>query len=148
MDQQLSGVSSHDFYLAVNSVALNPIRVDSDEVTYNLHILLRFELEKALFEGSLAVSDLPEEWNRLSEQIVGLRPRNDSEEFCKDVHWSGAAFGYFPSYRLGNLLAAQLWYALLEQVPSVPEEMAKGNFSPPWLAANERSPTWSSTVRS
>ena len=82
-DQQLSGVSSHDFYLAVNSVALNPIRVDSDEVTYNLHILLRFELEKALFDGSLAVSDLPEEWNRLSEQIVGLRPRNDSEEFCK-----------------------------------------------------------------
>ena len=137
-DQQLSGVSSHDFYLAVNSVALNPIRVDSDEVTYNLHILLRFELEKALFDGSLAVSDLPEEWNRLSEQIVGLRPRNDSEGVLQDVHWSGAAFGYFPSYCLGNLLAAQLWYALLEQVPSVPEEMAKGNFSPvlDWLRTN------------
>ena len=138
LDQQLSGVSSHDFYLAVNSVALNPIRVDSDEVTYNLHILLRFELEKALFEGSLAVSDLPEEWNRLSEQIVGLRPRNDSEGVLQDVHWSGAAFGYFPSYCLGNLLAAQLWYALLEQVPIVPEEMAKGNFSPvlDWLRTN------------
>lgn len=136
--EQLARVSSEDLYLAVNAVSLNPIRVDSDEVTYNLHILLRFELEKALFDGDLAVADLPGEWNRRSEAVVGLRPRNDAEGVLQDVHWSGAAFGYFPSYCLGNLLAAQLWYAMLEQVPGVPEQMGQGNFSPVlhWLREN------------
>ena len=136
--EQLAGISSETLYLAVNSVSLNPIRVDSDEVTYNLHILLRFELEKALFDGDIAVADLPAEWNRLSEKVVGLRPRDDAEGVLQDVHWSGAAFGYFPSYCLGNLLSAQLWYALLEQVPSVPGEMAQGNFAPvlDWLREN------------
>ena len=133
--EQLAGVSSQELYLAVNAVTLNPIRVDSDEVTYNLHIVLRFELEKALFDGNLSVMDLPSEWNRLSEEILGLRPGKDSEGVLQDVHWSGAAFGYFPSYCLGNLLAAQLWYALQEQVPEVLPEITQGNFVPvlEWL---------------
>jgi len=135
---QLARISSDELYLAVNSVTLNPIRVDSDEVTYNLHIIMRFELEKALFEGSLPVADLPGEWNRLSNEIVGLCPENDSQGVLQDVHWSGAAFGYFPSYCLGNLLAAQLWYALLEQTPNVLQEVQAGNFVPilHWLREN------------
>ena len=135
---QLAEVSSDNLYLAINSVSLNPIRVDSDEVTYNLHILLRFRIEKALFDGSLPVKDLPGEWNRLSKEIIGLEPQNDSEGILQDVHWSGAAFGYFPSYCLGNLLAAQLWYKMLEAKPTIPDEMAKGDFGTilEWLRKN------------
>jgi len=135
---QLAEVSGDNLYLAINSVSLNPIRVDSDEVTYNLHILLRFRIEKALFDGSLAVKDLPGEWNRLSKEIIGLEPQNDAEGVLQDVHWSGAAFGYFPSYCLGNLLAAQLWYKLLEEKPSILEEVTVGNFDTilDWLRAN------------
>lgn len=126
---QLAEVSSDDLYLAINSVSLNPIRVDSDEVTYNLHILLRFRIEKALFDGSLAVKDLPGEWNRLSKEIIGLEPKNNAEGVLQDVHWSGAAFGYFPSYCLGNLLAAQLWYKMLEENPTILDEISEGNFT-------------------
>jgi carboxypeptidase Taq len=126
---ELAGISSDDLYLAINAVHLNPIRVDSDEVTYNLHILLRFELEKALFDGSLTVRDLPGEWGRLSEAIVGLRPKNDAEGVLQDIHWSGGAFGYFPSYCLGNMMAAQLWYKVLEQMPDLEEDFASGDFS-------------------
>jgi carboxypeptidase Taq len=135
---QLREISSEGLYLAINSVSLNPIRVDSDEVTYNLHILLRFRIEKALFDGSLLVKDLPGEWNRLSKDIIGLDPANDKEGVLQDVHWSGAAFGYFPSYCLGNLLAAQLWYTLLDQVGDVPGNMAKGEFGNilGWLREN------------
>ena len=136
--EQLQDISSEGLYLAVNSVSLNPIRVDSDEVTYNLHILLRFRIEKALFDGTLAVKDLPGEWNRLSKEIIGLDPANDREGVLQDVHWSGAAFGYFPSYCLGNLLAAQVWYTLLDQVPGIPEDMAQGEFGKilDWLQEN------------
>lgn len=132
---QLAGVSSENLYLAINSVQLNPIRVDSDEVTYNLHILLRFELEKALFEGDLAVDDLPTEWNRLSHEIVGLRPQNDAQGVLQDVHWSGGAFGYFPSYCLGNMMAAQLWYSVTEEIPRLENTFGEGNFEPllQWL---------------
>lgn len=126
--EQLKDVSSDQLYLAINDVRLNPIRVDSDEVTYNLHILLRFEIEKALFQGELAIADLPAAWNRLSQEIIGLTPKNDAEGVLQDVHWSGGAFGYFPSYCLGNMLAAQLWYAAREQLPELEEQLAKGNY--------------------
>ena len=127
---QLSGISSDELYLAINAVRLNPIRVDSDEVTYNLHIILRFELEKALFLGDLKVRDLPGEWNRLSKEIVGLEPKNDAEGVLQDVHWSGAAFGYFPSYCLGNMMAAQLWYAVAEELPDLENDFERGDFAP------------------
>jgi carboxypeptidase Taq len=135
---QLQEVSSKDLYLAINSVALNPIRVDSDEVTYNLHIILRFKIERMLFDGSISIDELPHEWNRLSKIIVGIDPQNDAQGVLQDVHWSGAAFGYFPSYTLGNLLAAQLWYTILKELPSTLEDIKKGNFSQilEWLRAN------------
>jgi carboxypeptidase Taq len=125
---QLAKVSPDELYLAVNAVSLNPIRVDSDEVTYNLHIILRFELEKRLFRGELAVKDLPEAWVSLSEELMGYTPKDDAEGVLQDVHWSGGMFGYFPSYCLGNMLAAQLWYTANEVLPELEEQFAEGNF--------------------
>ena len=126
--EQLADLSSDELYLAVNAVTLCPIRVDSDEVTYNLHIILRFELEKRLIGGELAVEDLPAEWNRLSQEIIGLTPSSDKEGVLQDVHWSGGMFGYFPSYCLGNMIAAQLWYQVLEEIPDLPSDFAEGKF--------------------
>ena len=126
---QLEGVSSEDLYRAINRVAISPIRVDADEVTYNLHIMLRFELEKRLFDGSLAVADLPEAWNEASTRILGYTPKSNREGCLQDVHWSEGYFGYFPSYCLGNLLAAQLWYRLRDDLPDLDSRMATGDFS-------------------
>jgi carboxypeptidase Taq len=125
---QLADLSSDDLYLAINAVTLCPIRVDSDEVTYNLHIILRFELEKKLIGGDLSVDDLPAEWNRLSQEIIGLTPTSDKEGVLQDVHWSGGMFGYFPSYCLGNMIAAQLWNKVLEEIPDLPNDFAEGHF--------------------
>ncbi len=135
---QLENVSSDALYLAINSVSRNPIRVDSDEVTYNLHIIIRFELEQRLFDGSLSANDLPEAWNALYKELLDITPRNDAEGVLQDVHWSGGAFGYFPSYCLGNLLAAQLWYAALEQLPELEADFERGEFTRllEWLRTN------------
>ena len=126
--EQLANISSDDLYLAINSVSRNPIRVDSDEVTYNLHIIIRFEIEKALFDGTLAVKDLPEFWNEQYKTLLGITPKNDAEGVLQDIHWSGGAFGYFPSYCLGNMLAAQLWYAALDQIDGLEDKIADGDF--------------------
>ncbi len=126
--EQLAGLSSDDLYLAVNAVTLCPIRVDSDEVTYNLHIILRFELEKKLFNGELAVDELPETWDRMSQEIIGLTPKSDKEGVLQDVHWSGGMLGYFPSYCLGNMIAAQLWYTVLGEIPDLQKDFSAGNF--------------------
>ncbi len=126
---QLSGISEKEFYLAINEVTLNPIRVNSDEVTYNLHIILRFELEKRLIAGELNVKDLPSEWNRLSLDIIGLKPKNDNEGVLQDIHWSSGSFGYFPSYCLGNMLAAQFWYSALREIPDLEKDFRRGDFS-------------------
>lgn len=126
---QLAGVSSADLLAAINEVRPGPIRVDADEVTYNLHILMRFELEKALFDGRLAVADLPREWTRLSEELLGITPADDAHGVLQDIHWSGGAFGYFPSYALGNMIAAQLWYRALESLPGLRDDFARGEFA-------------------
>ncbi len=138
---QLANVTSRELFMAINSVKLLPIRVDSDEVTYNLHIILRFELEKKLFSGELAVNDLPEAWSDSSEEIIGIRPKTVVEGCLQDVHWSGGAFGYFPSYCLGNMIAAQLWYAVKEFHPDIEEDFAKGEFGRlvKWLRENVHS---------
>ena len=135
---QLQGVSGEELYHAINSVSINPIRVDSDEVTYNLHILLRFKIEKMLFDGSIDVHKLPEEWNRLSKKMLGIDIKSDKEGVLQDVHWSGGAFGYFPSYCLGNLLAAQLWNTLLNQLPTTFSDFIYGDFTKvlSWLREN------------
>jgi carboxypeptidase Taq len=129
--EQLKAVSSEDLYLAINAVEPTLIRVDADEVTYNLHIVLRFELEKQLFAGTLAVRDLPRAWNAASQALLGLTPGNDREGVLQDVHWSDGAFGYFPSYCIGNMMAAQLWYRALALRPQLEEEFARGEFA--WL---------------
>jgi carboxypeptidase Taq len=129
--EQLKTVSSDALYLAINAVEPTLIRVDADEVTYNLHVVLRFELEKKLFAGTLAVRDLPQAWNAASHALLGLTPANDCEGVLQDVHWSDGAFGYFPSYCIGNMMAAQLWYRALALRPQMEEEFARGDFT--WL---------------
>lgn len=126
---QTAAVSADELYLAVNAVAPTLIRVDADEVTYNLHVILRFELEKKLFSGELAVADLPAAWRTSSRELLGLEPSNDREGVLQDVHWSGGAFGYFPSYCLGNMMASQLWYRALADLPGLEENFAAGDFS-------------------
>ena len=126
---QLAAVSSDKLYLAVNEVAPTLIRVDSDEVHYNLHILLRFELERRLFAGELAVADLPAAWNALSEKLLGLTPTSDRFGVLQDVHWSSGAFGYFPSYCLGNMIAAQLWFTVRQVYPELDVDFEKGDFT-------------------
>jgi carboxypeptidase Taq len=128
---QTNGVTSDELYLAINAVEPTLIRVDADEVTYNLHIILRFELEQRLFSGDLAVRDLPEAWKEASRELLGLVPANDREGVLQDVHWSDGAFGYFPSYCLGNMMAAQLWYRALQERPTLEEDFSRGDFS--WL---------------
>ncbi|HEY0968922.1 MAG TPA: carboxypeptidase M32 [Opitutaceae bacterium] len=126
---QLAGVSSEDLYLAINAVEPTLIRVESDEIHYNLHILLRFDIERRLFSGELAVADLPAAWNALSKELLGLTPANDREGVLQDVHWSGGAFGYFPSYCLGNMIAAQLWTTVRKELPTPEDDFARGDFS-------------------
>jgi carboxypeptidase Taq len=124
-------LSSDDLYLAVNAVEPTLIRVDADEVTYNLHIILRFEIEQRLFSGDLAVRDLPATWRAASRELLGLEPTSDREGVLQDVHWSDGAFGYFPSYCVGNMIAAQLWYHVLKLRPDLEGDFARGDFS--WL---------------
>lgn len=128
--EALRNINSDTLYRLINAVELNPIRVDSDEVTYNLHIILRFELEKELFEGTLEVKNLREAWNEKSKKILQLTPKSDKEGILQDVHWSGAAFGYFPSYTIGNMIAAQLWESVKKTIPSLESEFEKGDFTP------------------
>ncbi|MGH7947301.1 MAG: carboxypeptidase M32 [Opitutaceae bacterium] len=129
--RQTKAVSSDELFLAVNAVEPTLIRVDADEVTYNLHIILRFELEKKLFTGELAIRDLPQAWRSASRELIGLEPGTDRDGVLQDVHWSDGAFGYFPSYCLGNLIAAQLWARVREVHPLIEDDFERGKFG--WL---------------
>jgi carboxypeptidase Taq len=126
---QLEGISSEQLYREINAVRPTLIRVDSDEVHYNLHIILRFEIEQALFAGDLAVADLPTAWNDACETLLGQRPTHDAEGVLQDVHWSGGSFGYFPSYCLGNMIAAQNWATAHGTLPGLEDDFARGDFS-------------------
>ncbi|MDD6213427.1 MAG: carboxypeptidase M32 [Clostridiales bacterium] len=105
-------VERKEFIRAINKPKPELIRVESDEISYFLHILVRYELEKALFAGDLKVKDLPEAWNDRMEEYLGIRPKNDREGVLQDIHWAQGSFGYFPSYALGNAFAAQIYYTL------------------------------------
>jgi len=100
-------------------------------VTYNLHIVLRFELERRLLAGEMAVGELPAAWRALSRELLGLEPASDREGVLQDVHWSDGAFGYFPSYCLGNMIAAQLWQRIVGLRPDIEDDFARGDFT--WL---------------
>ncbi len=125
---QLRGVGLEKFYKAVNKVAPSLIRVEADEATYNLHIMLRFEIEMKLMEGSLEAADLPCEWNSRMKEFLGVEPPDDASGVLQDVHWSMGAFGYFPTYALGNLIAAQIWEKAIAEAPEIPERISKGEF--------------------
>jgi carboxypeptidase Taq len=124
-----------DVYRGVNSVHRSLIRVESDETTYNLHIVLRFELELALVEGTLAVGDLPHAWNDGIDRLLGLDVPDDAQGVLQDVHWGAGLIGYFPTYTLGNLMAAQLWETLRSDLPEIDAQIERGDFAPlrDWL---------------
>jgi carboxypeptidase Taq len=125
-------------YQAANRIHPGLIRIKADEVTYNLHIIVRFELEVMLFDGKLAVRDLPEAWNERYRQYLGVTPRNHAEGVLQDVHWSSGAIGYFPSYTLGNLYAASLGKVLETRMPDLWDRVGKGDLLPirEWLREN------------
>lgn len=123
---QLDGVTVEQFYRAINKVQPSFIRVEADELTYNLHIILRFELEQAMLNGSLTAVDLPGAWAEKMEALLGVVPPNDREGCLQDVHWSGISFGYFPTYALGNLYAAQLLATAKAQDGAIGEGLAHG----------------------
>jgi carboxypeptidase Taq len=126
--RQMEGVDADAFYRAVNRARPSLIRVDADEVSYGLHIILRFELEKKLFAGDLAVKDLPGAWRKGMKDLLGLEPETDAQGVLQDVHWSMGSFGYFPSYALGNLYGLQIWKKLRRDLPDVEKAIARGDF--------------------
>lgn len=125
-------------YRSVNQVRLSLIRIEADETTYNLHIALRFELELALVEGRLPVRDLPDAWNEATHRLLGLDTPSVLEGVLQDIHWGAGMIGYFPTYTIGNLMAAQLWQALRVDVPEIDAQIAAGDFGPlgEWLRDN------------
>ena len=134
----LSDVSIDQFYAAINHVTPSLIRVEADEATYNLHIIIRFQLEQELIEGSLSVDDLPEAWNAKYQDSLGVAPPDNSDGVLQDVHWSAGLIGYFPTYSLGNLYASQLFSAAGEQLGDLDALFASGDFAPlkDWLNTN------------
>jgi len=135
---RLNGCSPEDLYRAVNRVEPSLIRVEADECTYNLHVVLRFEIETALIEGTLKVADVPEAWNAKMKQYLGLDVPDDAHGCLQDIHWSHGSMGYFPTYALGNLYAAQLFEKIEADLPALWADVASGSFSPllGWLRAN------------
>ena len=134
----LADVTMEDFHFAVNAVKPGFIRVDADEVTYNLHVMLRFEIEQAIINDGLPVEEIPARWNALFKDYLGLDVPDDSKGVLQDVHWSHGMFGYFPTYALGNLYGAQFFAQARQDIPDLEEEFARGNFLPllDWLRQN------------
>lgn len=127
---QLADADPETMYRAVNKVqSPSPIRVEADEVNYNLHIFLRFELERALIAGDLSVADLPAAWNEKTKEYLGFTPQDDAQGVLQDVHWSAGLFGYFPTYSLGTVLSVQLYNEAIKDAPDIPEEIARGEFA-------------------
>lgn len=136
--EQLSDQDVESFYRAVNKVEPSLIRMDADEVTYNLHIMLRFEIENMLVEEKLRVADVPEVWNAKTKEYLGLVPPNDADGVLQDIHWSLASLGYFPTYSLGNLFSVQLFDRAKQDVPDVMHQIERGEFAGllGWLREN------------
>jgi carboxypeptidase Taq len=135
---QLKNVSLDLFYAAINTVTPSFIRVEADEVTYTLHIILRFEIEKMVIEGALKVKDIPHVWNQKMQELLGITPPNDALGCLQDIHWSLGSMGYFPTYALGNLYAAQFFEKFAHDIPDWETKVAQGNLSfiTEWLKKN------------
>ena len=134
----IGDVHIDDFYAAVNDVRPSWIRVEADEVTYNLHIMLRFQLEQALIGGDLQVADVPGVWNETFTEFFGMTSTNDSIGCLQDVHWSAGLFGYFPTYSLGNMYASQFFEKADADLGGLSSMFARGEFQPlkEWLNKN------------
>ena len=135
---QFGPVSADAFHRAVNKVQPSLIRVEADEATYGLHIILRFELERAMIAGSVALEDLPEAWNARMREYLGVAVPSDAEGVLQDVHWSGGDIGYFATYALGNLIGAQLWERARRDLPDLDAQLAAGDGSAlrSWLGSH------------
>jgi carboxypeptidase Taq len=133
--EALSSVTVDDFYAAINDVRPSFIRVEADEVTYNLHIMLRFEIEQAMLAGDLQTPDVPGVWNETFQKLFGLTPPHDSFGCLQDIHWSAGLFGYFPTYALGNMYAAQFFETADQALGGLSAQFARGEFAPlkKWL---------------
>jgi carboxypeptidase Taq len=139
---QLSSISLEDFYKGINKTQPSLIRVEADEATYNLHIMLRLELEIAIIEGKIQVKDLPQAWNEKMQEYLGVIPPDDATGVLQDVHWSWGYFGYFSTYALGNLISAQLWETLERDIPAIAGQISLGKFDDllDWLRKNVHRP--------
>ncbi len=136
--ESLGETDLKDFYRAINDSRPSEIRVESDELTYNLHILLRFELEIALLEESISVADIPAAWNAKMEEYLGITPENDAMGALQDVHWSASLFGYFPTYTIGNVLSVQFFDTAVKERPEIEAGIGRGEFGVlrEWLREN------------
>jgi carboxypeptidase Taq len=139
----LAGICLNDFIHAVNRVERSKIRIESDEVTYNLHIIIRYELERDLFAGKISIDELPQVWNEKYADYMGVKIENDSEGVMQDTHWSSGLYGYFPSYALGNIYSGQITVALTEALPNWRSQLALGNLTEVnnWLHQNIHRPS-------
>ena len=139
--EQMKGVSAEDLWRSVNFVEPSLIRVEADEATYNLHIMIRYEIEKKLISGEIEVDELPEVWDDMYEEFLGIRAPNRTLGVLQDIHWSFGAFGYFPTYTLGNLYSAQLLTAARKELPNHDEQIRNGDFTPllEWMRKNVHS---------
>lgn len=126
----LKDVDASTFYYAINRVEPGPIRIGSDELSYNLHILIRFEMECEILEGKVPIAEIPDAWNAKYWSYLGVMPKNDGEGCLQDVHWSRGSVGYFPTYSMGNLISWQVWEALLVDIPNADALVEDGNFVP------------------
>jgi carboxypeptidase Taq len=135
---QLQQISINDFYKAINKVEPSLIRTEADEITYHFHVFIRYELEKKLIEGSLPVSEIPAFWNAQYEKLLGVKVPDDKQGALQDVHWSHGSFGYFPTYSLGSLYAAQFFETAKQQLNGLNEELTNGNTGQllEWLRTN------------
>jgi carboxypeptidase Taq len=125
---QLGGIGLGEFYQAINAAGPSLIRTEADELSYSLHIVLRFEMERRFFDGSLSVDSAPEAWNASMEELFGIRPPDDAGGILQDVHWSMGSFGYFPSYALGNIYGLQFWEKLKEDIPQTESLLEKRKY--------------------
>lgn len=127
--EELEGVSIDDFYKAINYATPSLIRTEADELTYSFHVMIRYEIEKMIFNGDVDVNELPRIWNEKYQEYLGVTPTTDTEGILQDMHWAGGSFGYFPSYALGSAIAAQLFH-YMEGVMPIKQYLEEGNLSP------------------
>jgi carboxypeptidase Taq len=136
--EQVGDVSLEAFLAGINRAEPGLIRVEADETTYSLHIILRFDLERRLIDGSLPISDLPEAWNAEMKDLLGVDVPSDALGVMQDVHWSGGSLGYFPTYALGNVISLQIWSVVCDAIPDLDDQMQAGDLETlsAWLRDN------------